>query len=327
MKLSDLIAYRNQLLTQDINDIEYNAVRKLAEILYTVKTSVIQPRSFTQTLGEDNDGIITGFRDFKATFSEIVQELNAMIDVAEKSYYTESSKLYNEESARYGKLDSKTNADVNQQILNRRLVMVPETQQMLSNRIKNYVDWKYPALIIRPGLEQFINDMVGFDPLYIVDWGQELLDPAALSFGDEYRRRLRLYEQPPTSTDILGNIPKNQLNLCLAFNFFEYTPIEVLEQYLKEIFVKLRPGGVLAMTFNDCDRAHCVALVEKKFCFYTPGGRVRATAKSIGYKQVFSWNDTGNLTWLELRKPGQVESLKGGQTLAKIIPKSLAKSK
>jgi hypothetical protein len=109
--------------------------------------------------------------------------------------------------------------------------------------------------------------------------------------------------------------------LCLAFNFFEFTSIEVLEQYLKNIFNKLRPGGILAMTFNDCDRAHCVALVEKNFCFYTPGQRVKATAKSIGYRQIFSWTDMGNLTWLELRKPGELESIRGGQTLAKIVNK------
>ena len=81
------------------------------------------------------------------------------------------------------------------------------------------------------------------------------------------------------------------------------------------------------MTFNDCDRAHCVALTERNYCCYTPGKRVKAIAKRIGYKQQFTWNDTQNLTWLELRKPGELESLKGGQTLAKILPKTLAKSK
>jgi SAM-dependent methyltransferase len=130
-----------------------------------------------------------------------------------------------------------------------------------------------------------------------------------------------MYEQDPCSTDVLATMPDNQFGLCLAFNFFEFTPIEVLEQYLKNIFNKLRPGGILAMTFNDCDRAHCVALVEKNFCFYTPGQRVKATAKSIGYRQIFSWTDMGNLTWLELRKPGELESIRGGQTLAKIVNK------
>jgi SAM-dependent methyltransferase len=292
-----------------------------------VKNSVIQPRAFTQTLQEDQKRIANAFGHFNSTVSELIKELDCMIEVAEKKYYLESSRLYNEEMARYNKLDDATNLAVNQHILDRCMPMTAEVQQMISNRLKSYIDWKYPGLIIRPGRELFIKDMVGLDPLYLVDYSKELLEPATSDFPEEYQRRLRMYEQPPLSTPVLKTLPQNQFGLVLAFNFFEFTPIEVLEQYLKSIFDKLRPGGTLAMTFNDCDRAHCVALVEKTFCFYTPGRQVLAIAKKIGYRQIFSWTDTGNLTWLELRKPGELESKRGGQTLAKIIHKPLAESK
>jgi SAM-dependent methyltransferase len=244
-----------------------------------------------------------------------------MIETAEKTQYAESTRLYNEAVARYGRLDEPTNKKVNQQILDRRMPMTADVQQMISNRIKSYVDWKYPGLIIRPGVETFISDLVALDPLYLVDYSTELLQPALSTFPEEYQRRLRVYEQDPCSTNVLDALPDNQFGMCLAFNFFEFTPLEVVEQYLRNIFNKLRPGGILAMTFNDCDRAHCVALVEKNFCFYTPGNRVKAIAKSIGYRQMFSWTDMGNLTWLELRKPGELESIRGGQTLAKIVNK------
>jgi SAM-dependent methyltransferase len=233
----------------------------------------------------------------------------------------ESTRLYTEEMQRYGKLNDATNQQVDQQILDRRMPMTVDVQQMIANRLKSYVDWKYPGLIIRPGVESFVKDLVGLDPLYLVDYSEELLAPAYKLFPEEYQRRLRMYYQDPTSDHVLDFLPSNQFGLCLAFNFFEFAPIEVVEQYLKSIFKKLRPGGVLAMTFNDCDRAHCVALVEKNFCFYTPGRRVKAIARSIGYRQMFEWTDTGNLTWLELRKPGELASNRGGQTLAKIMQK------
>jgi SAM-dependent methyltransferase len=321
MKLSELIAYRNHLAGFDVNDIQYNARHKLDEIVYNVKNSVIQPRAFTQTLIEDQERVLEAFDHVSSTITELINELDSMIEVAEKTQYAESTRLYNEESARYGRLDEPTNKKVNQHILDRRMPMTPDVQQMISNRIKSYVDWKYPGLIIRPGLETFISDLVALDPLYLVDYSKELLQPACNNFPEEYQRRLRLYEQDPCSTNVLSALPDNQFGMCLAFNFFEFTPLEVVEQYLKSIFNKLRPGGVLTMTFNDCDRAHCVALVEKHFCFYTPGRQVKAFAKSIGYRQVFSWTDTGNLTWLELRKPGELESIRGGQTLAKIVNK------
>jgi SAM-dependent methyltransferase len=321
MKLSELVAYRNHLSGFDVNTIQYTARHKLEEIVYNVQNSVIQPRAFTQTLQEDQTRVITAFDHFSSTLVELISELDSMIETAEKTQYAESTRLYNEEVARYGRLDEPTNKKVNQQILDRRMPMTADVQQMISNRIKSYVDWKYPGLIIRPGIETFISDLVALDPLYLVDYSTELLQPALSTFPEEYQRRLRVYEQDPCSTNVLDALPDNQFGMCLAFNFFEFTPLEVVEQYLRNIFNKLRPGGILAMTFNDCDRAHCVALVEKNFCFYTPGQRVKATAKSIGYRQMFSWTDMGNLTWLELRKPGELESIRGGQTLAKIVNK------
>ena len=321
MKLSELVAYRNHLSGFDVNTIQYTARHKLEEIVYNVQNSVIQPRAFTQTLQEDQTRVITAFDHFSSTLVELISELDSMIETAEKTQYAESTRLYNEEVARYGRLDEPTNKKVNQQILDRRMPMTADVQQMISNRIKSYVDWKYPGLIIRPGVETFISDLVALDPLYLVNYSTELLQPALSTFPEEYQRRLRVYEQNPCSSNVLDALPDNQFGMCLAFNFFEFTPLEVVEQYLRNIFNKLRPGGILAMTFNDCDRAHCVALVEKNFCFYTPGNRVKAIAKSIGYRQMFSWTDMGNLTWLELRKPGELESIRGGQTLAKIVNK------
>jgi SAM-dependent methyltransferase len=327
MKLSELIAYRNKLLEYDVTDVAYHAKHKLSDVVYTVKNSVIQPRTFTQTIEEDLDNIVDVFDQFSSTLNGLLKELDLMIEVAEKTYYQDSATRYNEESSWYGNIDTVTNNDVNQQILDRRLEMSDETQKMLADRLKSYVNWKYAGLIIRPGKENFINDLVGLDPLYLVDWDNTLLAPSISKFNTEYQNRLRLYIEQPSSTDVLSTIPNNQIGVCLAFNFFEYTPIDVVESYLENIFKKLKPGGTLAMTFNDCDRAHCVALAEKNFCFYTPGTRVKSTAKRIGYQQQFTWNDKLNLTWLELRKPGVLDSLKGGQTLAKILPKTLAKSK
>ena len=63
-------------------------------------------------------------------------------------------------------------------------------------------------------------------------------------------------------------------------------------------------------------------MVEQHFSCYTPGGMLRDLAESIGFETVFSWNDDSPSTWLELRKPGELTSLRGGQTLAKIFAKS-----
>jgi SAM-dependent methyltransferase len=148
------------------------------------------------------------------------------------------------------------------------------------------------------------------------------LIPAINKFPIEYQRRLRhYYARESLDGNILESIPENQFGVCLAFNFFEFKPFEILKKYLQEIYHKLKPGGVLIMSYNDCDRAHCVALVEAHFTCYTPGSMVKNFAESIGFEQLYHWNDRGNLTWLELRKPGTLSTLRGGQTLAKVVSK------
>jgi SAM-dependent methyltransferase len=177
-------------------------------------------------------------------------------------------------------------------------------------------------MIIRPGLEKFVEDMVGFDPLYLIDQDHNLLLPAFNKFPEEYQRRLRLYTvRENVDSEILDKIPNNQFGICLVYNFFEFKPFEITRAYLTEIYQKLKPGGTLIMTFNDCDRDKAVKLAEQRYACYTPGSIIKQFATTVGYDQTFSWNNNGPTTWLELKKPGTLTSLKGGQTLAKIIKK------
>ena len=165
--------------------------------------------------------------------------------------------------------------------------------------------------------------MVSLDPLYLIDREHGLLVPTLERFTPEYQRRLRpYYIRENANFPILDKIPNGQFGFCLVYNFFEFKQLEILKIYLGEIYQKLRQGGILAMTFIDCDRAHCVALAESGFACYTPGSLVRELIRSLGYEIVFDWNDNGNLTWLELKKPGELDSIRGGQTLAKIVAKS-----
>jgi SAM-dependent methyltransferase len=177
-------------------------------------------------------------------------------------------------------------------------------------------------MIIRPGRETYINELLASDPLYLVDENHDLLVPAMSQFNENYQQRLRTYTiNERQDQEILGKLPNGQFGLVFAYNFFNFRPFEVFKKYLSEIYQKLRPGGVLALTFNDCDRAKGVMLVEQHFCCYTPGYLVRELAQSLGYEIVFSWSDQGPSTWLELKKPGEFTSVRGGQALAKIIPK------
>lgn len=313
MKLSQLINYRNQLDALTSKPIKRSCNSELEKITYIVENHFMQFSNLTTVLKQNQQQINESFDQFEKNFEILKQELNDAISTVEKHWFVQSYELYN---------DSENEHVTSEYILNRRLALDSDTEKILRARIGNFSSWQHPAMIIRPGLEDFVDNMVSFDPLYLVDTRYDLLTPAAKRFNEQYQARLRLYTvQESQDQEILTKLPNGQFGVCLAYNFFNYKPFEVLKKYLNEIYQKLKPGGILAMTFNDCDNWRAVDLVERHFCCYTPGYLVKELLQSIGFELVFSYNNDSNSTWIEVKKPGTLTSLRGGQALAKVIPK------
>ena len=181
-------------------------------------------------------------------------------------------------------------------------------------------------MILRPGRESWIDNMVNNDPIYLVDENYDLLKPTLLRFNEIYQRRLRTYiiREDQEDEEILWQLPEGQFGLVLAWNYFNNRPFEIIRRYLTELYTKMQPGGTLLMTFNDCDRWPGVKAVESGVGLYTPGSLIQGFANHLGFEEHFAYHDDGPWTWLELRKPGERQSLRGGQALAKILPKPVA---
>jgi len=75
------------------------------------------------------------------------------------------------------------------------------------------------------------------------------------------------------------------------------------------------------MSFNDCDRVGGVELFERSFMCYTPGQLVTGLTQKLGFEILQQYHMDAASTWLELQKPGEFTSLRGGQTLGRILPK------
>jgi SAM-dependent methyltransferase len=159
--------------------------------------------------------------------------------------------------------------------------------------------------------------------MYFVDTNAQLLEITESWFTPEYQHRLRRYVIDEYSAQpAFTNLPAGQFGLIYAFHFFNYRPWPVLQQYLRECFDLLRPGGVVAFTYNNCDIAGRVGKVEHCSGSYTPGRLVRAYVQELGYETVFDLDDDSDTSWLELRRPGEHTSIRGGQTLAAIYQRS-----
>jgi SAM-dependent methyltransferase len=258
-------------------------------------------------------GLQESFENFQNQIDSTELFINQLINQQEKYWLQYSYQIYKSLSERH-----------HDDIMNMlRPIYHPESE--LRTKIKTQADWRFPAMIIRSGVEDFIDSMVSFDPLYVVDTDVHMINKAMGKFNDQYQSRLRnIVIEENVNKQILEKIPNHQIGLCFVYNFFNHRPIDLIEKYLTEIYDKLRPGGKLIMSFNDCDREPGVALVEQELACYTPGGVILHMVKNIGYVKSYSWHNGLANTYLEVTKPGQLTSLRGGQSLAKIIkiPKS-----
>ena len=310
MKLSDLIAYRNELSRMDPAVTLSRAGQDLAQIEFVAgREPVFDDR--TRRLMQHNHNIQQAFGNYQSELDDLKLDVQERIDQESKYWFQESYRLYNQEMIH----------ESTDYILDRRGTISPETYEMFRARLGVYADWQRPGMIIRPGREDWIKHLVGLDPLYILDQNLDLLKPALENFPELYQARLRKYLIDERSDQpMLKRVPNDQIGLCLVYYFFNFRPMEVIKQYLAEIFTKLRPGGMLFLTFNDCDNEKAVKLAEQHFCCYTPGSLVRDLAQSLGYDVVFEHNIDGASTWLELRKPGDFNTMRGGQAITRVLP-------
>ena len=310
MKLSELVDYLNVLDSLHVHDKCNEALGQLAAVFHTVKHQRPDLNPYESDLDAQFNGLKTGIDQFDNTVEQLKNNLKKRIAVLEPEMFEASSHLFY-----HGML-----VETNDYILNRRLRLDNQSLIKLQGRIKILTDWRLPGMMLRPGLETFVEEMVPMDPLYLVDTHQDLLTPSMQKFTIEYQRRLRPYvindRQPGP---IMDQLPNNQFGFVFAFNFFNFRPVELIQRYLTELHAKLRPGGTLIMTYNNCDRSHGVGLAERNWMLYTPKRLILEQAASIGFELVTSYDGQGDASWLEFKRSGDIESFRGGQTLAKII--------
>jgi hypothetical protein len=120
---------------------------------------------------------------------------------------------------------------------------------------------------------------------------------------------------------VLGKLPNNQFGAIFAYHYFNHKPMPIICKFLNEFYEKLRPGGSVIMTYNNCDLAHGVIRSEHVWMLYTPRRLIEQHAVSIGFELTEAYDGKGDVSWLEFRKPGDIASIRGGQTLAKVLVK------
>lgn len=312
MKITQVIRYLNQLdeIKPDISFAP--ARREMEKILHVVQSNDLQFDNEVSRLEQQYNAAMNQLMDFTLTLNDLRSTLIAARDSLEPEYLRESQRIYDHEMP----------MESNQYILDRRLRIDNDSDIILRSRLRNLTDWRVPGLILRPGRENYIEDLVPLDPLYVADQHQDLLTPAVTKFTPEYQARLRQYViDERAGGEFLSALPSSQFGLVFAYNYFNYKPMSVIKSYLEQLFGRMRSGGTLIMTFNDCDRQQGAGLAERFFMCYTPARMIVAAAEQAGYELINIHHGQADLAWIELAKPGVIATIRGGQTLAKVTRK------
>lgn len=309
MKLSELVDLRERLKKAFYLDPVLASVDNLRLNLSLVNQNV------SENYSEQLDQLIKDYRDIRveihrpgARVQEIIDNINKEISSKSSHFFLNNyeDELIYEDPANIRKV---------------RVMYIPvQVQQEIESRIGLYSTWRYPALEIGCRDGEWTKFLVASDPLYITDGHQEFLDNAVKDYAPEYQRRVRSYL---IKNNEYGILPQNQFNLVFSWNYFNYKTLDTTKQILKQVYNLLRPGGVCMFSYNNADIPAGAAYAETYFMSYMPKSLLIPMCQSLGFEIVYQQDHEPAVSWLELRKPGDLFTVKGHQALGVIKEKSV----
>ncbi len=305
MKLNELVKLRNQLASALEIETLNSEIEKNYSRLLTLSTDIDQDLSLgIVELANNHKEINTVFqRDCDHLKSLIIQIQDKINDLSSK-FFAENYQL----ELKY--LDTES-------IRKTRLIKEDEEfEQTLLQRINFYSSWQYPTLEIGCRDGEWTKHLVAGDPLYIADFFPEFLSSAVKQFPPLYQGRVRKYLIQDFYK--ISNLPKNQFGLIFSYNFFNYLSIDSIKQYLIQAMGWLRPGGTIIFTYNNADLPAAAGYAENYFMTYVPESILVPMAESIGFETIYFYNCEPAYSIIEFKKPGELKSIKVGQTVGEI---------
>jgi SAM-dependent methyltransferase len=197
----------------------------------------------------------------------------------------------------------------------RRIHIRNEVEETVQQRIQLYTNWRYPTLEIGCRDGEWTQYLVAADPLYVIDKYQEFLDSTNNRFPDEYKKRLRKYQLKNYDFSAL---PQEQFGFVFSWGHFNYVSLDTITQVLKSVMNLLRPGGVFLFSYNDGDTPAGAGMAENFAQSYIPQSILIPTCLALGYEVVEKFNEEPNISWIEIKKPGVLKSIKAHQVIGKI---------
>jgi len=309
MKLSELVDLRERLKKAFYLDPVLASIDNLRLNLSLVNQNV------DENYSEQLDLLIKDYRDIRTEVHKPSGRVQEIIDAINKEISSKSSHFF------LNNYEDELNYEDPDNIRKVRVMYIPvQVQQEIESRIGLYSNWKYPGLELGCRDGEWTKFLVASDPLYIADAHQEFLDSAVKEYAPEYQRRVRPYL---IRNNEYGVLPQSQFNFVFSWNHFNYKTLETTKQTLKQVYNLLRPGGVCMFSYNNGDIPAGAAYAETYFMSYMPKSLLIPMCQSLGYEVVYQQDHEPAVSWLELRKAGELSTVKGHQALGMIKEKTV----
>ena len=305
MKLNELVRLRNELRSSiNLTLIEQELKGNQHTLNYLSDLAGDRYKDKIQQVSNDHIRVLTIAKEdidkIQLIIAEIDQEISERTKEFFESNYTTEHFFYDPHLYRQ----------------NKTMLVADGSAEELLNRIYFHSTWEYPAMEIGCRDGEWTKHLVTFDPLYLVDLHFMFLRSALKQFTPEYQARVRQYQM--TNDFRVSNLPLNQFGFIFSFNFFNYLSLDTIKQILLQAQDWLRPGGSMIFTYNNADLSASAGMCENHHMTYVPKSMLVPMVESIGFEVVATTDYLPSTSWIEIRKRGELKTVKAHQCLGEI---------
>lgn len=304
MNLHQLVHLKTELLESFDRKIVHSAIEENLQKLSQVKLYTDDKyRSIIESIETNHAQLINELDKNVIEITNAIETINKDIEKITAKFFTDNYQT----ECRFG--DAAT-------VQQYRQLPLPEgAYELLLARVRLHSTWKYPALEIGCRDGEWTKNLVGSDPLYVADEYEEFLKITNNRFPKEYQNRLRKYLIKDFN---IQGLPKNQFGFIFSFNYFNYLSLDTIKQFLLQAKEWLKPGGVILFTYNNADLPASAGLCESYFMTYVPKTMLVLMIESLGFSYIDSTDILPSFSWIEIKKPGILRTVKAHQTLGEI---------
>ena len=311
MKLLHLVEQKVRLEAMIKIDSEWK-INEYLKLYREQLGSNVQTQLFQNELDQAHDAICDQLALMRRVIMNQKKSIEHQIDSKHQEYFDISKEIY-ENSL------TDTPEYIFERYKNSPLFIDPDVFEFFVSRIGLYTNWQKPGLQIHP-LNGNITDCIkACDPLYLVDTSDQMLFYIKTLWNEKYQKRLRYYTMDEKTDNPLNQLPSNQFGFILCASYFNYKPLNIIVNFLKDFKKLLCDGGVAIFTYNNCSIPEGVDRVDKNFQTYVPKELLLEIIKNLGFEVIKAVDASATASWIEIKKPGEIKTVKGGQTLAEIF--------